>query len=144
MIRVDFTVGRVVRLLREQLELSQEDLGMNKSSASKIELGKRNPRPETLEIIAKRLNVSVQEIHEFVDRLNSVSGSSIEATRSMTVSKQEIQQLCSDCIPEITTFAINTLTECCALLNNARNTKRNKHFNKTKGNDDGAHGKSRE
>jgi len=73
MFRIRFAVGTIIRLIREQKGMNQESLGMKKTSASKIELGQRNPRPETLEKIAVRLGVTVDEIHEYADRLNSLS-----------------------------------------------------------------------
>ena len=74
MINLEFTIGTVIRLLREQKGLEQKDFGVHKVSQSRIENGViRNPKPQTLEKIAKSLSVSVDELHEYVDRLNSIS-----------------------------------------------------------------------
>jgi len=71
MIKVEFTVGTVIRLLREQKKMGQKDFGIHKVSQSKIESGViRNPKPETLRAIAERLGVTVEEIHDCVSILN--------------------------------------------------------------------------
>ena len=81
MIKVDFTAGTVIRLMREQKGMGQESFGMDKASLSKIELGHRVPRPETLEKIANQLGVTTGEIFEYVDRLNSLNTEQVDGER---------------------------------------------------------------
>ena len=117
MIRVDFTIGRVIRLLREQEGWTLESLGMSRASASKIELGQRNPRPVTLEKIAERLKVTVQEIHDLVDRLNSVTNGEKNDLLTMrdVDTSLDVKKLYDGLTEETKFFATNMLKGCRAL-----------------------------
>ena len=90
MFRIKITLGSVIRLIREQKGLSQEDLGMNKVSVSKIEADARHPRPETLAVIAKSLGVTVAEIYAELDRLNRAGESDLR-TQHKDVSPEHIK-----------------------------------------------------
>ena len=74
MIRLKFNFATVVRLLREQKGLKQNELGVNHVTVSQMELGNRNPEPETMQKIAQHLGTTVEEINAMVDRLNGLSG----------------------------------------------------------------------
>jgi len=74
MSRIEFTLGTVIRLMREQRGLGQTDLGIHKMMISKIERGETTkPAKKTMDRIAKSLGVTVEEIYAEVDRLNGLS-----------------------------------------------------------------------
>ena len=77
--KIRFTLGSIIRLIREQQGLKQEDLGMKGVSLGKIELGKRNPRLDTLDTIARHLGVTVSDIYAELNRLNGEDGQLDEA-----------------------------------------------------------------
>jgi transcriptional regulator with XRE-family HTH domain len=70
MLDITFGIGQVIRMLREQAGLDQEGLGLDKGTISRIELGKNNPRPETLETIARKLKTTPGEIYTTLEMLN--------------------------------------------------------------------------
>lgn len=63
-----------VKILRLKNRLSQEELaeksGVSAIAISRIELGKQNPKPETLEKIAKALGVTVSYLLEYEKTIN--------------------------------------------------------------------------
>lgn len=70
--------GLAVRTAREERKLSQQDLAqklsMNKNTIMEIELGRSNPKAETLFLIAMELHVSIDSfIFTDKDRPNAVS-----------------------------------------------------------------------
>lgn len=76
MLTLRFTIGNVIRLLREQKGLDQGDLGIHAVTASKIEQGvRKNPKPETLQTIAQHLGTTVAAIYAEVERLNGAADS---------------------------------------------------------------------
>jgi transcriptional regulator with XRE-family HTH domain len=66
-LRVSF--GKRLRSLRRERELSQEDfaelLGISVDFLSLVERGINSPSFDTLELIAKRLKLSVKELFDF-------------------------------------------------------------------------------
>jgi len=70
--------GIAVRNAREEKKLSQQELAhklnMNKNTIMEIELGRSNPKAETLFLIATELHVSIDAIiFAETDRPNSVN-----------------------------------------------------------------------
>jgi len=70
--------GLAVRAAREERKVSQQDLAqklnMNKNTIMEIELGRSNPKAETLFLIATELHVSIDAIiFTEKDKPNSVS-----------------------------------------------------------------------
>ncbi len=63
---VNIKIGIKIRLLRTKLRISQEKLAeladMNKNSIGAIERGESSPSIETLNKIAKALNVELKEL----------------------------------------------------------------------------------
>lgn len=68
--------GRVIRNLRQQKNISQEELadlcGLHRTYISDIELGKRNVSLENIERISNALNVSLTEVFKEVDEYEGV------------------------------------------------------------------------
>ena len=73
MVKLRFTFGTVVKHMREQQGLSQRDLGVNITTVSQMELGNRNPKPESMKKIAQSLGTTVEAINAEVDRLNGLA-----------------------------------------------------------------------
>ena len=70
--------GLAVRAAREERKLSQQDLAqklsMNKNTIMEIELGRSNPKAETIFLIAMELHVSIDAIiFTDKDKPNAVS-----------------------------------------------------------------------
>ena len=70
--------GLAVRAAREERKLSQQDLAqklsMNKNTIMEIELGRSNPKTETIFLIAMELHVSIDAIiFTDKDKPNAVS-----------------------------------------------------------------------
>ena len=70
--------GLAVRTAREERKVSQQDLAqklnMNKNTIMEIELGRSNPKAETIFLIAMELHVSIDAIiFTEKDKPNSVS-----------------------------------------------------------------------
>jgi transcriptional regulator with XRE-family HTH domain len=65
-LRVCGNLGRNLRRVREQRELTQEDVsersGVHATEVSRIEAGKRDPRVSTLERLANAVEVSPGEL----------------------------------------------------------------------------------
>ena len=105
MIDVKFTIGMVIRLLREQRGLNQKDfIKPHDVSMNRIEKGRiRNPERETLELIAGRLGVTVDEMFEYVEKLNNLqaAGAQKEITKE--------QQIFNEINPDIKTLARDVL-----------------------------------
>ena len=74
MAKLRFTFGTVVKLMREQQGLNQNELGTSQITVSQMELGNRKPSAETMKTIAQHLGTTVAEIYAEVDRLNGASG----------------------------------------------------------------------
>lgn len=68
--------GRVIRNLRQQKNISQEELadlcGLHRTYISDVELGKRNVSLENIERISNALSVSLTEIFKEVDEYEGV------------------------------------------------------------------------
>ena len=62
-------LGKRICELRKQMNISQEELAekldISQRSLSKIETGRNYPQPETIEKIAKALNVNINHLFSF-------------------------------------------------------------------------------
>lgn len=70
MIAIEFRPGIIVRLLREKRGLAQNQLGVDKTTVSQLELGNRETKREKLKTIAEHLGVTIGEIEAIVESLN--------------------------------------------------------------------------
>lgn len=66
-------LGRAIRQLREERDLSQEALavgaGVTASSLGQIERGNASPRWDTVKLIATELGVSISELARLAEKL---------------------------------------------------------------------------
>jgi transcriptional regulator with XRE-family HTH domain len=75
---VDITpyVGPAFRLLREEAEISQEDLalraGLDRTYVSGIERGRRNPSLKSMQRLATELSISLDEVFSRARKLAEV------------------------------------------------------------------------
>jgi transcriptional regulator with XRE-family HTH domain len=86
MLYIKFGIGQIIRILREQIGLDQSDLGVDKGTISKIELGQRVPKPETLDKIAAKLRTTPGEIYLTLETLN----------RKIRMSEANTELVCAD------------------------------------------------
>lgn len=74
---ITFRFGQVVRKLRLEQNISQEELadrcGLHRTYISDIELGKRNVSLENIERISISLNRSLSDLFKEVDLYESIS-----------------------------------------------------------------------
>jgi len=72
---IEKSFGQVLRQLRQERDLSQEDLGLesgyHRTYISLLERGKKNPSLQTIFQLAKSLNVEPSEIISLVQALAS-------------------------------------------------------------------------
>lgn len=65
-------IGKIIRQLRKELKLSQEELafqiGTDAANLSRIENDKQNPAPEMLERLAQALGFSLSQIYLMVEQ----------------------------------------------------------------------------
>ena len=64
--------GRAIRLIRQQREISQEELadlcGLHRTYISDVELGKRNVSLENIERLADALEVKISDVFVEIER----------------------------------------------------------------------------
>ena len=84
MIRLEFNFAVVAGLIRRQKGLRQNELGVDTTTVSQMELGNTRPKIETMETIAHALGTTVEEINATADYLNGLSGRNLGDSNSVS------------------------------------------------------------